>query len=85
MKEVAHRHVVVGGFDADNGKFIMVVVCYEPFEAYASKDQKHLCFIREGKLVMPDKDPQSVSQREEQMLLRTFFALRGVITNLFGV
>lgn len=84
-KDVRHQHVVVSGFTADNGKYIMVSVCTNPFEAHASKDQRHLCFIREAKLVFPDKDPQSVSEQEEKMLLRTFFALRGVITNLFEV
>lgn len=82
-KEVRHQNVAVSGFTADNGKHIMVSVCTGPDEAHASKDQKHLCFIREAKLVLPDKDPQPISENEEKMILRSFFALRGVITNLF--
>lgn len=85
MKEVPHQHVVVTAFPADNGKYLMVSVCANPSDASASKDQKHLCFIREGKLVLPEKDPESISENEEKMILRSFFALRGVITNLFEV
>ena len=77
------RHVSVVCLGADNGKTILVVCCINPSEAYASKDQKHLCFIRGGKLVLPDKDPQPISANEEIMIVRAFYALQLVLMNLF--
>lgn len=76
------RPVAVVGLDADDGKNILVVVCLNPPEAYASKDQKHLGFIVSAKLI-PTKDAQPVSEAEHAMIIRAFFALRGTLTNLF--
>lgn len=78
-----HRPVAVVCLDADNGKTILVLVATNPLEAYASKDQKHLCFIREGNVVPPEKDPQPISEREGQMILRTYFGLRALLSSLF--
>lgn len=77
-----HKAVAVVTLDADDGKTILVCVCIDPLEAYASKDQKHLCFIREAKLVMPEKDPQLISEREQEILIRAFFGLKGMLVNL---
>jgi len=76
------RPVAVTGFDSEDNKHIMVVVCLNPPEAYASKDQKHLGHIVAAKLV-PAKDAEIVSEAENAMIIRAFFALRGTLTNLF--
>jgi len=76
------RPVAVSGFDGDNDTHIIVVACLEPSEAYASKNQKHLGFIVGGKLV-PAKDAPLVSEREHSLILRHFFGLRALLTNLF--
>lgn len=76
------RPVIVSGFDGDNNKTILVVVCLDPPEAYASKNNKHLGFIVAGKLI-PDKDAEPVSEREHKLIVRHFFGLRAALTNLF--
>lgn len=63
------------GFDADDGKYIMVVVTTNPNEAYASKDQKHLGFIVAAQLI-PAPKAESVSEREHALIIRTHFALK---------
>ena len=74
------RPVAVMGLDADDGKHIAVVVCLDPPEAYANKDQKHLGFIVAAKLV-PGKDSVAVSEREHQLIIRAHFALRVALEN----
>jgi hypothetical protein len=69
------------GFDADDGKYIMVVVTTNPNEAYASKDQKHLGFIVAANLV-PAKDAATVSEREHALIIRTHFALKVALENV---
>ena len=76
------RPVAVVGLDGDDNKHIIVVVCLDPPEAYASKDQKHLGFIVAAKLV-PASKAEAVSEREHELIIRAFFALRGTLTNLF--
>ena len=69
------RPVAVMGLDADDGKHIAVVVCLDPPEAYANKDQKHLGFIVAAKLV-PAPKAEPVSEREHALIIRAVFALR---------
>lgn len=76
------RPVVVSGLDGDDDKHILVVVCLDPPEAYASKNQKHLGFIRDGKMI-PSEDSEKVSDREHALIMRHFFGLRALLTNLY--
>ncbi len=76
------RPVIVSGLDGDNGKHILVVVCLEPPEAYCNKDQKHVGFIRGGKVV-PDKKAEPLSEREHTLVMRHYFGLRAALTNLY--
>ncbi len=69
------------GLDADDGKHIMVVVCLDPPEAYANKDQKHLGFIVAAKLV-PAPKAEPVSEREHALIIRACFALRVALDNV---
>jgi hypothetical protein len=73
------RHVAVMGFESDDQKHILVVVCLNPIDAYCNKDNKHIGHIREGKLV-PVKDTSTsgcdVSERESDMVMRCYQALR---------
>ncbi len=78
------RPVAVMGLDGDDGKHIAVVVCLDPPEAYANKDQKHLGFIVAAKLV-PAPKAEAVSEREHAMIIRAFFALRNALDNLQAV
>jgi hypothetical protein len=82
--------VAVVTLTADNGETMLVVVRREPLEAYASKNQKHLCFMKAGKLVRPTLDPKKpedklepISLNEEGMIWRAYFGLRGLLGNLF--
>lgn len=75
------RPVAVVGLDSDDNKHIMVVVCLDPPEAYANKDQKHLGHIVAAQLVLVKG--ATVSDREHTLIIRAFFALRGTLTNLF--
>jgi len=77
------RPVAVMGLDADDGKHIIVVVCLDPPEAYASKDQKHLGFIVAARLV-PAKDAQPVTEREHGLIIRAHFALKGALENAYA-
>jgi hypothetical protein len=74
---------MVSGLDGDNETFILVTVCLEPPEAYCSKEQKHVGFIRGGK-VIPSKDI-TLSEREQTIVMRHFFALRAALSNLYEV
>lgn len=76
------RPVVVSGLDGDDNKTILVTVCLNPPDAYVSKDQKHIGFIREGHVV-PDKDVKPLSEREQTLVMRHFFALRATLSNLY--
>lgn len=69
------------GLDADDGKHIAVVVCLNPPEAYANKDQKHLGHIVAAKLI-PTKDSEAVSEREHALIIRAHFALKGALENV---
>jgi hypothetical protein len=69
------------GLDADDGKHITVVVCLDPPEAYANKDQKHLGFIVAAKLV-PDPKAEAVSEREHTLIIRAVFALKVALENI---
>lgn len=69
------------GLDADDGKHIIVVVCLDPPEAYASKDQKHLGFIVAAKLI-PAKDAEPVTEREHALIIRAHFALKVALENV---
>lgn len=72
------RSVVVAGVDGDDGKNILVVVCLQPDEAYASKNQKHIGFIRDGKLI-PEPKGEPASQRETTAIESAYAALRVAI------
>jgi hypothetical protein len=61
------RHVMVATVDGDEGSTILVTVCVDPTEAYASKNQKHVGFIREDAF-LPDKGAQ-VSEPEVKAIL----------------
>ena len=78
------RPVAVLGLDGDADKHIIVTVCLNPPEAYASKNQKHLGHIVAARLV-PAKDAEKVSDREHALIIRAFFALRVALTNLYEV
>lgn len=55
------RPVIVVGVDGDEGKLLLITVCLNPDEAYASKNGKHVGFLKEGVLVPDNKDvPVSV-------------------------
>lgn len=75
------RPVAVMGLDADDGKHIAVVVCLDPPEAYANKDQKHLGFIVAARLV-PAPKAETVSEREHALIIRAYFALRVALDNV---
>lgn len=75
------RPVAVMGLDADDGKHIAVVVCLDPPEAYANKEQKHLGHIVAAKLI-PAKDAEPVSEKEHALIIRTYFALRVALENV---
>ena len=75
------RPVAVMGLDADDGKHIVVVVCLDPPEAYANKDQKHLGFIVAAKLV-PAPKAEPVSEREHALIIRAHFALKVALENV---
>jgi hypothetical protein len=75
------RPVAVMGLDADDGKHIAVVVCLDPPEAYANKDQKHLGFIVAAKLV-PAPKAEPVSEREHALIIRASFALKVALDNV---
>ncbi len=75
------RPVAVMGLDADDGKHIAVVVCLDPPEAYANKDQKHLGFIVAAKLV-PAPKAEPVSEREHTLIIRAYFALKVALDNV---
>jgi hypothetical protein len=77
------RPVAVMGLDADDGKHIAVVVCLDPPEAYANKDQKHLGFIVAAKLV-PAPKAEPVSEREHALIIRAHFALKGALENAYA-
>ena len=75
------RPVAVMGLTADDGKHIAVVVCQDPPEAYANKDQKHLGFIVAAKLI-PAPKAETVSEREHALIIRAVFALKVAMENV---
>lgn len=77
------RPVAVMGLDADDGKHIAVVVCLDPPEAYANKDQKHLGFIVAAKLI-PAKDAAALSEQEHTRIIRAHFALKVALENAYA-
>lgn len=91
------RHVTCCSVDGDDGKTILVLVCCTKqsertvVEAYASKDQQHAGWIREGRWCPEepkrkedaDKIPK-LSEKEISMVMRAAQALRNVIVNVHG-
>lgn len=75
------RPVAVMGLTADDGKYITVVVCQDPPEAYANKDQKHLGFIVAAKLI-PAPKAETVGEREHALIIRAYFALKVALDNV---
>lgn len=74
------RPVVVGCVDGDEGAHILVTVAEQPTEAYASKNNKHLGFIRDGKLEVDKK--AVVSPSENGSILATYALLYEVVQKL---
>ena len=66
---------------AEDGKTILVVVCRQPSQAYCSKDQKHIGFLREGKVV-PEKDAPTITEKDHHMIMRVFQALTVALLNI---
>lgn len=66
--------------EGDN-KTILVVVCRNPSQAYCSKDQKHIGFLREGKIVI-EKDAPSITEKDHTMIFRAFQALTVALINV---
>lgn len=83
------RPVAVMGIDAEGGKHIVVVVCLNPPECYASKDQVHAGWVVAGKFVpaKEDKDwrPARLTEGEQVKVVRAYFALRVALTNIYEV
>lgn len=71
------------GLESEDHKHILVVVCLNPPEAYASKDQKHLGFIVAAKLI-PAKDAEPVTEKEHALIIRAHFALKVALDNIHG-
>lgn len=65
-------------------KTILVVVCRNPSQAYASKDQKHIGFLREGKLV-PEKGAPAITEKDHAMIIRAYQALTVALINVHEV
>lgn len=82
------RPVAVIGFTSDDDKHILVVVCLNPVDAYANRDNKHLGHIREGKLVPIGNDSTSLgatlSTCESDMIMRCYQALRHSLDAIHG-
>ena len=75
------KQVAVMGFDADDGKTILVVVTMSPLYAYANKDCKHVGRIIAGTFC-PEKDAELMSANEVRLIVRAHFALRNSIANV---
>jgi hypothetical protein len=75
-----NRPVVVAGLGAEDGKYILVVVCLNPPEAYASKNDKNLGFIVEGKFV-PNKKAV-VSQADSDAILAAYAVMKVALDSL---
>lgn len=85
------RPVAVMGLDGDDGKHILVVMCFNPIEAYVSKDQIHAGRFINGNLEPPKtKDEKEaaripkLSERETEMIIRTWRALRNALGAIHG-
>lgn len=74
------RPVVVACVDGDGDEHILVTVAEQPTEAYASKNNKHLGFIRDGKLEVDKK--ATVSPSENSSILTTYALLYEVVQKL---
>lgn len=66
---------------AEDGKTILVVVKRNPSEAYCNKEQKHIGFLREGKVV-PEKDSPAITEKDHAMILRAYQALTVALINV---
>lgn len=71
---------MVAGIDGDAGEHILVTVAERPTEAYASKNNKHLGFIREGKLEVDKK--AIISPSENAAILAAYALLYEVVQKL---
>ena len=58
----------------DNDSCLMIMVCFNPSEAYVSRDNKHIGFIEAGKLQTAPKTA-TPSDRECKLITRAYFAL----------
>lgn len=68
------KHVAVMGFEADDGKHMLVVVSLNPNEVYFNKNNQHLGHLLESKLVLVKG--ATVSERESELIFRTYQALK---------
>ncbi len=75
--------MAVMSLDADDGAMILVVVRLIPYEAYASKDQKHAGFVKAGEF-LPSEKGEPLTEHEGGMVVRTVFALRNALENIHG-
>lgn len=73
------RPVIVCGIDGDDGKHILITICLNPPEAYASKNQKHLGFIKDGTLVV-DKGMQVSEPEMKDIAVAYHFSLEALET-----
>lgn len=63
---------------------VMVVVCNDPPDAYASKNGKHLGHIRDGKFVPSPKAEVVASDKEKVLIMRAYFGLKETLNNIYG-
>ena len=68
--------------DADDGKALCVVVCLNPPEGYVSRNGDYAGRVQ-GAHVIPAKNAEPLSKREQALVARTFFALRASLSNIF--
>jgi hypothetical protein len=82
VKEVPHKFVACVALDGDNGSILSVVVCLSPDEAFASKNQKHVGIIRDGKFLLSPKATETVSTNEEAVIIRAYFGMKNLLMNM---